>query len=112
MTTITESVFDVDYFIKKFEAIPEENWCIGSYVLGELQCVLGHCGYRNWLPTEEGQALILIFFGPERIGSISGVNDGTLSEVRVYGIDVPIPIPRTTPKHRILHVLRAIKAVQ
>lgn len=44
--------YDVDYFIKKFEAIPRENWCKGTlqrkvHSLSEdivQHCVLGHCG--------------------------------------------------------------------
>lgn len=36
--------YDVDYFINKFEAIPEEMWCVGLWVDSEgRKCALGHC---------------------------------------------------------------------
>lgn len=39
--------YDIDHFIKKFEAIPEENWCVGHIYRNvngnEQKCALGHC---------------------------------------------------------------------
>jgi hypothetical protein len=59
------SQYTVDYFIAKFEAIPEELWTIGDYVdqAGRC-CALGHCGIR-YEPgkscNEEGDALVDLF---------------------------------------------------
>jgi hypothetical protein len=48
------STHSVDYFIKKFEAIPRELWCTGGlrgrYIPEHYQhshCVLGHCGVKR-----------------------------------------------------------------
>lgn len=37
--------YTVDYFIKKFEAIPEERWTTGTFLSyeEERRCALGHC---------------------------------------------------------------------
>lgn len=97
---------NADYFIKKFEAIPEENWCTGVYKLGDRCCVLGHCGFHT---TEDDQGLRTIHAqAPEGIAlselfytrdlSCSRVNDG---EDDYY--------PQATPKARILAALRDIK---
>lgn len=37
--------YDVDYFIAKFEAIPEELWFVNGYTdFTGRHCALGHCG--------------------------------------------------------------------
>lgn len=59
--------YTVKYFIKKFEAIPENKWTTGvtHNKLGK-HCVLGHCGAR-WevgeinTETKESQALDELF---------------------------------------------------
>lgn len=38
-----ETIYNVDYFIKKFEAIPESSW--GKINLDT--CALGHCGMTH-----------------------------------------------------------------
>jgi hypothetical protein len=40
-------MYDVDYFIKKFEAIPEDKWIMGSFFFNSRSCALGHCGMRS-----------------------------------------------------------------
>ena len=40
-------VYDVDYFIAKFEAIPASKWCISAYERDGKHCALGHCGVKN-----------------------------------------------------------------
>jgi len=68
--------YDFDFFIDKFEAIPENNWCTGTFLdAGGRCCALGHCGSRrapngNTVHTEEGSALRRL--SPH---SISMVND-------------------------------------
>jgi hypothetical protein len=49
--------YDVDYFIKKFEAIPSEKWCRGQIMEFDYEpktgeriekfCMLGHCGLEK-----------------------------------------------------------------
>jgi hypothetical protein len=42
--------YTVDYFIDKFEKIPEELWCVESFTIITLgqSCALGHCGYSDF----------------------------------------------------------------
>lgn len=82
-----------DYFIAKFEAIPEEKWC--KYLLDDTRgrhCALGHCGW-GWdsrhADRAEGAALIEILVLPAEI------NNG--SDPRYQ---------QPTPKQRILAALR------
>jgi hypothetical protein len=96
--------FTVDYFINKFEAIPEEKWCIGEFINQKDQCcALGHCGRRldrlNGLEDSALVDLILIRISTLRpLYGIVSINDG----------DDP-NYPQATPKQRVLAALRDIK---
>lgn len=88
--------YTIDYFIKKFEAIPEEKWTVGQYSDNENNhCALGHCGARGFdivttTETEESIALRKLF---ERYGQrVADVNDN-------------YTLFRSTPKSRILDAL-------
>jgi len=86
--------FDVNYFIKKFEAIPEELWAINSFQdeLGRY-CALGHCGYGLNAETSEGATLNKL------LGWVTiAINDGRHKKY-----------PQPTPKQRILAALHDIK---
>lgn len=104
-----ETIYDVDYFIKKFEAIPENKWLIGGYVARvfkgttyiEKMCALGWCGARSnhsnsGNTTREAAALFRIF-----TVAIAPINDG-----------LNINYQQPTPKQRILAALYDIKAKQ
>lgn len=95
--------FDVDYFIKKFNAIPESDIGVG---LSE-RCALWHCGVRlienvkgGYSGTEESAALIKLFGGFRRTDfhAVYSIND--------IG---PIGQQTLTPKQRILNKLYQIK---
>lgn len=108
---------DVQYFIDKFEAIPEEKWCIGIQVDEEgRRCALGHflpkeyINTRVWLnapslngystcgaETKEGRAMCILF--PGGAHGIARINNG-------YNIVYQQP----TPKQRILAALRDIQS--
>ena len=92
--------FTVDYFIAKFEAIPEEEWCEGEYVSSDgRKCALGHCGHSPFGLTFEREALINLF---KKSGLYaSDINDGKHSKYQ-----------QPTPKQRILAALRDIKERQ
>lgn len=110
--------YDVDYFIKKFEADAESTWHIGAYESydGDTHCALGKCGLRiDKEHTAEAQALVNIFsvfmkietqFPELVIGNpyilVSGFNDGR-GPYKKYG---------STPKQRILSALYDIKKMQ
>jgi hypothetical protein len=91
--------YDVDYFIKKFEAIPENKWTTGAYMNNKGQsCALGHCGIHRSVPiSQEPIELSNLFI--RKLGiSVLAVNDFKLIK---WG---------STPKERILNALKEIKA--
>ncbi len=91
--------FDLQFFIDKYEAIPEENWCESKmYIPGtHKKCALGHTGHSDngskyVTLTDEGAQLLKI------ARSVSRIND-----VKGYGYD------QDTPKQRVLAYLRDLK---
>jgi hypothetical protein len=106
--------YDVDYFIAKFEAIPEEMWITEDLWTENGCCALGHCGARRLSEVEdlpEAAALVSIF-KPH----ISRYNNDMCDDTEavwcvndqkgINGYNQP------TPKQRILAALRDIKAKQ
>lgn len=93
-------IYDVDYFIKKFEAIPENLWFTGNFCdkTGKKKCALGHCEECN-----EDVALHRLFPNPCGDGSsiIAIINDG--KDFRYV---------QKTPKKRVLAALYDIKNMQ
>lgn len=92
--------YDVDYFIKKFEAIPEERWCTGYYHKEDRTkfCALGHCGrFVSDADSIESLALRRVFHP----AVVSIINDNG-----------NIRYSQATPKQRILAALYDIKAKQ
>ena len=91
-------MYDVGYFIAKFEGIPESKWCEEELLNEDGRCcALGHCGGRieedgDIVYTEEIYALSHL------IGDVPAVNDGLHDDY-----------PQSTPKQRILAALRDIK---
>jgi hypothetical protein len=92
--------YDVDYFIAKFEAIPEERWCEGTYDdLTGRHCALGHCGIRfeaGKSSNPEGDALVKLT-ATEAV-NINDGHDGRYEQ--------------PTPKQRIIAALLDIKSKQ
>lgn len=100
-----EPVYDVDYFIRKFEAIPEDNWWIGEYndEDGNRFCAYGHCGLRSKSlnrQNKEADALYALFCSDVK-SIVADINDG--KDIRYL---------QPTPKQRILAALYDIKANQ
>lgn len=94
-------VYNVDYFIDKFEKIPENKWCAHDYSNGEGTkfCAAGHCGATYWNYHPEANTLADIFISHET--KVAHVNDG--GDLRYQ---------QPTPKGRILAALRDIKKIQ
>jgi len=64
-----------EYFVKKFEAIPEEE--IGRGDL-DKHCALYHCGVTsspNYNHTEESKALAILLGGDEDFMNVWEIND-------------------------------------
>lgn len=93
--------YDVDYFIRKFEAIPELLWCIDALEDDQgRRCALGHCyGTQMDGCTSESMALCAVIFIGH--GSVPDINNGEDPRYQ-----------QPTPKQRILAALRDIKAKQ
>lgn len=88
--------YDVDYFIAKFEAIPEEKWCKYCYTDGDRHCALGHCGVSPGSGAGDEAMALYTIFSPL---SVTAINDADYH-----------PYTQPTPKQRILAALRDIKA--
>lgn len=94
---MSDAIYDRQYFIDKFEGIPDEHWCTGQLEYEGKHCVLGFCGVTQgkdeYVMTAEAIALCdLIATGSA--GRITQIND------RYSG--------KPTPRARILAALRAI----
>jgi len=94
--------YDINYFINKFEAIPEDQWGTRYYnktILGHTKyCVLGHCGLRHDKdPSHEIIQEYDALYSLLRFGIVK-INDG-------HNPDYQQP----TPKQRILAALYDIK---
>lgn len=85
--------YDVDYFIKKFEAIPDEKWCINEIDNGRGQrCALGHT-WGLFGETKETEALCNVMNW-----RVSFINNGESHDYK-----------QSTPRARILAALNDIK---
>ena len=88
-------MYDIPYFIKKFEAIPECQWGVRAFQRNDgTYCALGHCGCTYGHNTLESEALCKIFANNNR--SVVCTNDGKEGRGK-------------TPKQRVLQALRSFQ---
>lgn len=92
---------NIDHFIKKFEAIPDDLWTVDVYRASSgRHCALGHCGESFTVGiTDESRALENLF--SDLNVPVSSVNDGKDSRFQ-----------QPTPKQRILAALNYLKNEQ
>ncbi len=93
--------YDLDYFIQKFEAIPEEQWCqILCTNSDDQHCALGHCGaktiYDDAVPEASALKKLVLRLSPTQ-APIWRAND------------TPRRFAATTPRNGVLNYLKAIK---
>src|SRR5689334_15882823 len=98
-----KTTYDVNYFIDKFSAIPEEDIGIGST---ESHCGYYHCGYRHDYFGDEAYALTNLFAILNPLEDLrqmifTRINDGCDRRYQ-----------QPTPKQRILAALYDIKTMQ
>lgn len=88
-------MFTKEYFIQKFEAIPEERWITRRFVDAEGRCcAYGHCGINTVIrQTAEAKSLSDLF-------SRSGIPVLVVNDGRDFRYQ------QSTPKQRILAALR------
>lgn len=101
-------MYDLDYFIKKFEAIPEDRWNDHTQYdeHNSTCCAFGHCATdleeMNGAETPEGRALGNIFreagFTTWNNLWVTDVNNGRSDKYK-----------QQTPKQRMLAALKDIK---
>ena len=95
----------MDYFIRKFEAIPEERWTILEYVDRSGRCcALGHCGVRE-------NASGIGFASRESDARESDALTALLPKIAQINDDIDGRLGGT-PKQRILDALRRVKAME
>lgn len=108
-------MYTVDYFISKFQAIPESLWASGSFSNRGRCCAAGHCGINvesDYDGNAEAKAFVNIFrtikisnmgrvYKNELFDTVVVVNDGFAEQY-----------PQPTPKQRILAALYDIKRMQ
>lgn len=96
-----ETIYNVDYFIKKFEATQDNKWITNNYILGDSFCALGFCGRDGIRESKEADDLVNLFLS-NSFAHPAEVNDGKQNQ----------PYQQPTPKQRILAALYDIKAKQ
>lgn len=111
---------DTQYFINKFEAIPEKKWIVCSFSNGYgAHCANGHCGATTFQRnTEEVQALYDVMINlPITIPDDKKCNYGSLVNHERYAVASAAvnngdaaEYQQATPKQRILAALRDIQA--
>lgn len=125
-----KTTYNVDYFINKFSAIPEELWSRYQFIEQERRCANGHCGVRHISSmaineTDESRALQQLF-SILKITDLTennmAVMDGGYSGNRMpptYSLKAAVinrgesnEYQQPTPKQRILAALRDIRAMQ
>lgn len=108
-------MYTIDYFINKFEAIPENKWCTNTFDNGVSKCALGHCMDRNHTNFSISQKLYGTIYGEEFAAivklfekegengnfTIAHINDGSYNKYK-----------QSSPKQRILAALHDLKATR
>lgn len=102
-----ETIYNVLYFIKKFEAIPENDFGTGAI---SAHCVYWHCDYTCSYVGQIATALTEIF--NKAFGITSGRNGDKQSLVYEINDGFNPSYQQPTPKQRILAALYDIHAIK
>lgn len=113
-------MYTVDYFINKFQSIPEEFWCAGNFISGASMCANAHCGVTDaeQSASDEVRALKLLFVGlvlhyKDDLHIVLDLLKGGFSvKVACVNDGKVIEYSQPTPKQRILAALYDIKKAQ
>lgn len=110
--------YTTEYFINKFESIPEHLWTTGaiSDQKGDAGCALVHCGVdKYYIRNEEAAALAILFLpflnrmhmhGGWYPHAVYAINDAAAGLYRKGTIKI---VTADTPKERVLQLLYHIK---
>ena len=115
-------MYTIDYFIEKFENIPNDKWCVGTFseksnkflglIKAEKYCAQGHCGIKSKIQADlfvwgkpineliEASVLYHMFGGSNNTKSVyvATINNGN-----------HVQYQQDTPKLRILAALNDMK---
>lgn len=101
---MSNRIYNIDFFVRKFERIPDELWTVGKFTEGKKHCALGHCGASEYHDdTEEANALTWLF--QDHGFDVARVNDGVTWD-NIEGMNMSQL--GDTPKERILNALSLI----
>lgn len=124
-----QTVYNTEYFIKKFSAIPEERWIIGLFNDDQgRSCANGHCGVVGKIHFDETPSktnrltLTLESIALQKVFSILKIAL-SFREDKVEGDEYSCKAaninngnckkyPQATPKQRILAALRDVKMLE
>ena len=95
--------YTLEYFISKFEAIPENLWTVGTFEDDKgCKCAYGHCGFsdKEIISSTPESTALRVFDEDTRSpeNSIILVNDD-LTNARGFGL---------TPKERVVNYLKSL----
>lgn len=104
-------MFTVNYFIDKFNAIPEDQWCINHQLDTKgRRCALGHANEGSWA---EGTALQNLFLKHKIYYPKSYTCSGAIYHgVAAVNNGIHPAYKQSTPKQRILRALYNIKKAE
>lgn len=88
--------YDVDYFIKKFKAIPANKWCTYDFYYNGKHCAVGHCGVKQMKDIAYNEEAYHLLYK-------------VLPEVMEINDNDGLKLKQKTPKGRILAALRKLK---
>lgn len=115
-------IYNVDYFINKFEAIPEEKWCTGDFNLIDINgnityCANGLCGVyfnkQEYIVYKTGEALALAeILSQLKITCDHTYKDPIYATTAIINDGHTAEYQQPTPKQRILAALYDIKRIE
>jgi hypothetical protein len=105
--------YDVDFFIKKFETICDDQWITDNYRTNFGCCALGHCGIKSDSEETEESRSLRKLFSPLGKYAVQYINDRQMHFDREFAKEEIVKyLIYPTPKQRILAALFDIKKMQ
>lgn len=109
---MNQPIYDVNWFLDFFSAIPEDKWCVCALERGDTRCANGHLNYRvhgsgQW---PDGQPPASVFALTDLTQKHLGLSAPDINNGNFFNVVTRFPQP--TPRARILAALTDIKSQQ
>lgn len=92
--------YDLDYYIERFSAIPDDQWITGEFKDNQGRCcALGHLGERNMGDSPQDVLTLQYIALDNGNHYISNINDGEPEYLHLGN----------TPKERVINFLKQLK---